>query len=446
MSSDGRHTPPAAARLEARSPDEDRAPSGGARDEERLARATLSRMTEPGRVGLYRWVTERGAVQGLRQLREGGPDLPVSVERAASARRHQDLAERDLALLRRCGGRFLIPADPEWPGSLDDPGLPPPFGLWVRGDVSLGELALRSVSIVGSRAATSYGQYVAAELGHGLGERGWTVVSGGAYGIDGAAHSGALAAGGTTIAVLAGGVDRPYPSGHAALFSRIAASGLLLSEWPPGSAPQRPRFLVRNRVIAALSAGTVVVEAAARSGALSTARWARELNRPLMAVPGPVTGALSVGCHELLRLPGCTLVTGTAHVLDLLGDLGSDAAPPARGPERARDRLRPEQREVLEAVPLHQPATPDRIAMTAAVPVAEVLRTLPGLVLSGHVEQTAAGYRQAPVTARTGAGRVTAGRVTAGRITATPVTAGRVTGRDAPVAGVLDPLGSPRPP
>ena len=163
----------------------------------------------------------------------------------------------------------------------------PPVGLWVRGPARLDELADRSVAIVGSRASTAYGEHVAGELGHQLGERGWTVVSGGAFGIDAAAHRGALAAEAPTMAVLACGVDRPYPAAHGALFDRIAETGLLVSEWPPGCAPLRHRFLVRNRLIAALTRGTVVVEAAARSGAQATARRARMLGRAAPGRPGP---------------------------------------------------------------------------------------------------------------------------------------------------------------
>ena len=159
----------------------------------------------------------------------------------------------------------------------------------------LDELVDRSVAIVGSRASTAYGEHVAGELGHQLAERGWTVVSGGAFGIDAAAHRGALAAEAPTVAVLACGVDRPYPAAHGALLHRIAETGLLVSEWPPGAAPHRHRFLVRNRLIAALTRGTVVVEAAARSGAQATARRARKLGRQVLVVPGPVTSAMSVG-------------------------------------------------------------------------------------------------------------------------------------------------------
>ena len=170
--------------------------------------------------------------------------------------------------------------------------------------------------MVGARAATGYGEHVATEMAAALAERGWAVVSGGAYGIDSCAHRGALGADGVTVAVLASGLSYGYPKGHHELFAAIAGQGVMVSEWPPDRAPTRPGFLVRNRVIAALSCGTVVVEAALRSGALSTARHARDLCRPLMAVPGPVTSDLSAGCHEIIREWGAVCVTGARDVIE----------------------------------------------------------------------------------------------------------------------------------
>src|SRR5690349_24006519 len=189
--------------------------------------------------------------------------------------------------------------------------------------------------MVGSRAATSYGGHVAGEIAADLGERGWAVVSGGAYGIDAAAHRGALAAEGVTIAVLACGVDYPYPAGHADLFAAICAQGLVVSEWAPGSRPARTRFLTRNRVIAALACGTVIVEAGERSGALNTARHAANLGKPLMAVPGPVTSAQSAGCHRIIRDWGASCVTRAADVIELLSPLGTPDALAPGDPDRA---------------------------------------------------------------------------------------------------------------
>jgi len=203
------------------------------------------------------------------------------------------------------------------------------------------------------------------------------VVSGGAYGIDAAAHRGALTSGGITVAVLACGVDRPYPMGNAALFERIANSGLLVSEWPPGTEPHRHRFLIRNRVIAALTSGTVMVEASARSGATSTLRRAAALKRPAMVVPGPVTSAMSVGCHDMLReIAGSRLVTGLAHVLDEVGRIGVDLAPPARGPVHVRDGLDQDSAQLLEAVPARRAVGAEEIAARAGMELRLALRKL----------------------------------------------------------------------
>jgi DNA processing protein len=215
---------------------------------------------------------------------------------------------------------------PEWPPQLDALGNSQPYALWLRGTADLRFTCLRSVAIVGSRASTAYGSYVAADIVSVLAESRWAVVSGGAYGIDAAAHRGALAADGATIAVLASGVDVPYPAGHADLFDAIAGHGLLVSEWPPGQLVSRLRFLGRNRIIAALATGTLVVEAGSRSGACKTARHARDLSRPLMAVPGPVTSEQSAGCHQLIRDWHATLVTSPADVIDVLSTAQPDPA------------------------------------------------------------------------------------------------------------------------
>ncbi|MFC7471104.1 DNA-processing protein DprA [Actinomadura keratinilytica] len=230
------------------------------------------------------------------RLRGEGPPLPgATAGRMAGLRlRARDARpELDLAAARDAGARFVCPGDVEWPAQLDDLGDARPLGLWVRGTPSLRFWALRSVALVGARACTDYGAHAAGLLGAGLAERGWVVVSGGAYGIDGAAHRATLGAGGATVAVLACGVDSPYPRGHAQLIARIAEQGLVVSELPPGDHPTPSRFVLRNRVIAALTRGTVVVEAAHRSGALSTARAALRLGRAVMGVPGPVTSGLS---------------------------------------------------------------------------------------------------------------------------------------------------------
>jgi DNA processing protein len=372
-------------------------------DDVRIARAALSRICEPASLGLAGLLDRHGPVGALAALWRD--DLPGDIAREVRARRGteqavRDLAARDLDTMDALGGRLVCPEDDEWPvrvdelAALSDPGDPamPPVALWARGGGDLAALCVRSVSVVGSRAATSYGSYVAAELGHGLADRGWTVVSGGAYGVDGAAHRGALAAGGATVAILASGVDRPYPMGHHGLFDRILTDGLLVSEWPPGCPPRRLRFLVRNRVIAAVSAGTAVVEAAVRSGARMTARRAAELHRPLMAVPGSVTSAMSVGAHQLLR-SGAVLVTSAAEIVDTVGRIGADFAEPPRGPTTVRDELTPELTRVIEAVPAREAQPIEVIAVQAGVRLRDAMRALPVLVGHGLVQETSAGFR-----------------------------------------------------
>jgi DNA processing protein len=255
--------------------------------------------------------------------------------------------------------------------------------------------------MVGARAATGYGAHIAGEIAADLGERGWAIVSGGAYGIDAAAHRGALATGAVTIAVLACGVDYAYPAGHAGLFAEIAAHGLVLSEWPPGRHPARLRFLVRNRTIAALACGTVIVEAGERSGALNTARHAAQLGRPLMAVPGPVTSAQSAGCHRIIREWGATCVTRADDIIEMLSPLSAGGPLTAVGPPSspaingapARDELDLDSARVLDALPARGAAGTSTIAAEAGVDLDTVLRCLGLLAGSGFIERCDRGWR-----------------------------------------------------
>jgi DNA processing protein len=266
--------------------------------------------------------------------------------------------------------------------------------LGLRGTAGLRLACLNSVSIVGSRAATGYGSHVAIEMAASLAESGTATVSGGAYGIDASAHRGALAGAGVTVAVLAGGLNFGYPRGHGQLFDAIAAQGLLVSECPPDSGPTRPGFLVRNRIIAALSRGTVVVEAALRSGALNTARHARELCRPVMAVPGPVTSEQSAGCHELIRDYGAMCVTGAADVIEHVGPPGAGASDgPRRGTSTARDFLDPAAVAVLEQVPVRGGRGPASIAVRADVDLDTAMRCLGLLAAGGFVQWSEQGWR-----------------------------------------------------
>ncbi|WP_247721027.1 DNA-processing protein DprA [Streptomyces sennicomposti] len=372
------------------------------------ARAFLTRVLEPGDATGGRWVRELGAVTVARRLRDGGPRLAgVSDKRWAGlcARAAQADPARDLAAAREAGVRFVCPGTPEWPAQLDDLGDARPLGLWVRGRPSLRLWALRSVAVVGARACTEYGAHMAAHLAAGLADRGWVVVSGGAYGVDGAAHRGALGSSGATVAVLACGVDRPYPRGHAALIDRIAEQGLVVGELPPGDHPTPSRFVVRNRVIAALTRGTVVVEAAYRSGSLVTARAAQRLGRHTMGVPGPATSARSAGVHELLR-GGATLVTDAAEIVELVGDMG-ELAPARHGPVLPRDLLEPDAREVLAALPARGAATAADVARGAGTTTDDAIARLYELRSLGYVERHGEGWkltRRAVISARAGQG------------------------------------------
>ncbi|MFF9810885.1 DNA-processing protein DprA [Streptomyces coeruleorubidus] len=377
-------------------------------DEELLARVLLTRVIEPGDEAGGRWVRELG-VRGLaRRLAEGGRPLAgVSGKRwkGLLARAETARPREDLAAARAAGVRFVGPGDAEWPGQLDDLGDARPLGLWVRGRASLRMWALKSVAVVGARACTEYGAHMAGTLAAGLAEQGWVVVSGGAYGVDGAAHRGALGAGGATVAVLACGVDRPYPSGHTRLIGRIAEQGLVIGELPPGDHPTPSRFILRNRVIAALTRGTVVVEAAHRSGSLVTARAAQRLGRHTMGVPGPATSGLSAGVHELLR-GEAALVTDAADVVELVGDIGQ-LAPDRCGPVLPRDLLEPASRQVLDALPGGRVARPDEIARRAQTTQDDAIARLYELRALGYVERHGDGWkltRQAVMSVRRGPG------------------------------------------
>ena len=349
---------------------------------DRVARATLTAMAEPGDRRIGRLLLTHDAQELVAGVRAGSGLIEGEDRYAARLATVDPLA--DLARLEQVGGRLVIPGDLEWPRQLDDLGDAAPWALWVRGTVDLRLTALRAVAVVGARAATTYGKHVASVFASDLAASGWAVVSGGAYGIDAEAHQGALAAGGVTVAVLACGVDVAYPARHDALFARIAADGLLVSEVPPGSAPHRGRFLIRNRVIAALTRGTVVIEAALRSGSLSTASHADRLGRPVLAVPGPVTSQMSQGVHREIRR-GALLVTSAAEIIEAVGGLGVDLAPEARGRADPRDELDLICARALDALPAHGSLTLESVARAAGLTQAETAAALGLLELSGFV-------------------------------------------------------------
>jgi DNA processing protein len=398
-------------------------PSTARPGEQSLARAALTYLAEPGDPALGALLAICDPAEVLATIKADmlpatGPgcgDSPASrkaLERALGRWRARLPAlpdDADIAAACRDGIRLICPGDPRWPEQLDELGQARPYALWLRGSADLSAACAQSVSMVGSRAATGYGVHVAGEIAADLGEEGWTIVSGGAYGIDAAAHRGALATRAVTIAILACGVDYPYPAGHADLFAAVAAQGLVVSEWPPGRHPARLRFLVRNRVIAALTCGTVIVEAGERSGALNTARHAAELGKPLMAVPGPVTSPQSAGCHKIIREWGAGCVTRAADILEMLTPLGvADWTAPAEGrgpvpsptsgpasrkPAPSRDQLDLDSARVLDALPARAAAGTSTIAVEAGVDLDTVLRCLGLLAGCGFIERCDRGWR-----------------------------------------------------
>jgi DNA processing protein len=413
---------------------------------ERFARAAWSSIVEPGDRVAGELIATHGAAGALTALlaalSAGEPLLLAETALAETAtdeiRQALDrwkprvnsatvlLALRQAA---RFGARLLVPGDAEWPRPLDDLGFHAPVALWVRGTQHVSRALERSIALVGARAATGYGEHVTMEASAGLVDRGFTIVSGAAYGIDGMAHRAALASGGTTVAFLAGGVDRFYPSGHDALLTRIVESGLVVSELPCGQPPTRWRFLQRNRLIAASSRATVVLEAGWRSGSLNTASHALTLGRPIGAVPGPVTSAASAGCHRLLRDGNAVCVTNPDEMAELAapesesagapaaegadGPDGGDGpgtpgppaashvpgAPDARGSRGSQSEPPepPELTRLLDALSTRAPRTVSDVAARAGLSVADVQSLLGRLELTDRVIERERGWiKRAP--------------------------------------------------
>lgn len=380
-----------------------RAPVGAEDAAEIFARSAWSGIAEPGDGVAGLLVEALGAAGALAAVTEGhgeeglahevsrvvGEALPAEAVRSALERWRPRLvapdALRSLGSAAARGAALLVPGDPEWPAGFADLGAHAPSALWCLGDQALLRAPL-PIAIVGARTATGYGEHVCAEAADGLVGRGFAILSGAAYGIDGMAHRAALAAGGTTIAFLAGGVDRFYPSGHDALLARIAEVGVVVSELPCGSSPTKWRFLQRNRLIAAAALATVVVEAGTRSGSLNTAGHAAALGRALGAVPGPVTSAMSAGCHRLLREFDAVCVTGADEMAELV--LG-----PMEPLAQAAARQDPEHTRVLDALST-RPVGLEEIARAAGLSMASVGSALGVLELDGLVTETPAGWRR----------------------------------------------------
>lgn len=267
-------------------------------------RLVIAAHHEPGATKIARDIQERG-------VEEVFAAIPVPL-RIKIRECYQSIAN--------CGGELITPEDSHWPHLLNELEVPP-IAIIVKGDTSI--LKEDSLAIVGTRNPTPYGVRNAQEFAAGFVDRGWAIVSGGAYGIDSAAHKGALIAEGGTIAVTASGLDSPYPAGNQRLFDEITENGAIITEYLPGVMARPHRFLIRNRLIAALSRGTVVIEAAFRSGSLRTARDASDLLRPVMAIPGPINAPTSEGCHRLIGERSAELVSSVADAYELLSSLVS---------------------------------------------------------------------------------------------------------------------------
>lgn len=360
--------------------------------DEVFARGTWTGLAEPGDAVAGALVATFGAPRSLALVQgdEGIAEQPQVREGLARwrPRLDADVAERAFRNAAHLGIRLLLPGDAEWPVGLDDLGPHAPLALWCLGGSGPLTAAARSIALVGARAATGYGERVATEAACGLADRGFAVVSGAAYGIDGSAHRAALASGGVTVAVLAGGLDRFYPSGHAQLLARIAREGAVLSELPCGFAPTKWRFLQRNRLIAAMTRATVVLEAGARSGSLNTAGHAAALGRPLGAVPGSVFSATSVGCHRLLREYDAVCVRDAADMAELAG--AADGPVPLDGLEPSADPIEQRVRDSLG----RKPRSTVELARLAGVSVADTRSALGLLQLAGGAAETAAGWRR----------------------------------------------------
>ncbi|QGH69897.1 DNA-processing protein DprA [Pseudactinotalea sp. HY158] len=367
-----------------------------------LARIAWSRIIEPGDRVAGCLLAGIGPVAALDWLATGGadgpPGMPPHAAWARSARnwrpRLRDLdPRREHDAIDRLAGAVLTPEGAGWPAGLTDlgPGAPP--CLWVRGVIEA--ISRPAVSLVGARACTHYGQHVTGRLAGAAADAGLVVTSGGAFGIDAAAHRATLEVGGTTVAYQAGGVDRFYPGAHTPLLESVIERGAVVSEAPPGSAPMRQRFLQRNRLIAAATAAVVVVEAAWRSGALSTAHHAAGLLRPVGAVPGPVTSPASAGCHRLLRDQVATCITDEEELLELAGPIGSVDPRPAEVPAGLLDDLDPETAQVLDALPVRAATGVDALVRVAGLAPAAVIRALGVLELAGKVARHGDGWRRA---------------------------------------------------
>jgi DNA processing protein len=367
-----------------------------------LDRLALSLVVEPGdpRLRDLLLTLEPGQVLDAVLGRGSARDLTVPeawTERGGALDRRLETA---VARAKGAGLRWLCPGDHGWPRSLDDLDQVDPFhgtagaplGLWVRGAGDLAELCEQSVAIVGARACTTYGAECASEIAGDCADAGHTVVSGAAFGIDSCAHRGALIMRKPTIAVLASGADIDYPKAHTGLIARIAESGLVVSEQAPGESPTKGRFLSRNRLIAALTRGTVVIEAARRSGSLNTLHWADQLGRLTMGLPGPITSQQSVGVHAAIRGGEAVLVASGEDVVEELGGLGAESADETVQPPTGFDRLPPAAQRTLDGLDWSQGRSLTEIAAGVRLAARDVVKSLDLLERRGYVARLDAGW------------------------------------------------------
>ncbi|AWB84250.1 DNA-processing protein DprA [Corynebacterium liangguodongii] len=329
------------------------------------------------------------------------------------ARYSWDATGRDLEIAQAAGYRLLTPESGGWPAEAIEESFAvgaaaahanhharkadgaPPHALWVKGREDLGGMFARSVGVVGTRASTRYGANATADLVTGLAGRGYTIVSGGAVGIDAAAHEAALAAGAATVIVAACGPGVIYPKRHAELFDQVST---VITEYPPGVSPDRHRFLTRNRLVAALTAGTLVVEAAFRSGALNTLAWAHYYNRPVMAVPGPILGPGSLGTNLAIQERRAEMVLNSEQVHALLSRVGEvDPAAQMELDFAASDvqKLSRNELRVFDAVPLGAGgAAAEDIAARAGLGVGLTVHILVDLAGRGMVTREGVVWRR----------------------------------------------------
>jgi DNA protecting protein DprA len=278
------------------------------------ARAILFSAIEGGQAFWSSEISTKGALTVYEKLLRGGYDS-IKYEKLISSLRGIS-GDQVLSEIDKHQARLITPIDQDWPIQVNDLAAPP-IGLIIKGNISA--LHQRSLAIVGTRNPTSYGARIAGDFAAGFADREWAIVSGGAYGIDSYAHKGALIAEGVTVAVIASGIDINYPAGNTRLFAEICESGVMVTESMPGQRALPHRFLTRNRLIAAISKATLVVEAAFRSGSLRTARDAAEMFRPVMAIPGPINSPTSEGCHRLIGERAAEIVTSVADAVEFVG-------------------------------------------------------------------------------------------------------------------------------